>query len=274
MNTKFKKLKRLIRSNFKKHLKTMSSKLKKLRLLIRSKIKQVCADLSTLKNAFWDCKTGFLPVFLETLIKHFILLVLVYLVVIYTSAYYIFKMHDAFYHEFGYVLGFVTAALIYDLPLIIHNYILMTPVEWGAISILKESLSLYFTLHWGHALALGLLIINVLYFFIGVCKLIWTTLGKSNNVWDRSCAYLLLSLLVVIFILFLVYWLTPFFSDVYNQGWATTVVSYLWKSLNFLTRFQHRRTARANKYQQKHCYENTDMGTESHYESHASNAKV
>lgn len=52
------------------------------------------------------------------------------------------------------------------------------------------------------------------------------------------------------------------------------MVSYLWKSLNFLTRFEHRRTARANKYEQKHCYENADMGTESHYESHASNAKV
>ena len=220
-------------------LKNLRKTLSKLKALIGSKIKQLYADLRTLKNAFWNYKTGFLPVFLETLIKHFILLILVYLTIIYGSAYYIFKIHDVFYYEFSYIVTLITLRLVLKLPVIIEMCILTSPVQWGAIGILKESLNLYFTLCWDYALALGLLIFNVLYFLGSVCKQVWATLRKSNNVWDRRCAYLVLVLLIIGLLIFLISWLIPFFYDLYKQGWATTVVSYLWKSLNFGSGFQN-----------------------------------
>ena len=205
-------------------------------------------QIHTLKKAFWSFKSGFLPVFLETLIKHFILLVLVYLGIIYGSAYFIFKTHDIFqYGPSFFLIWLITLRLIYDLPSIVEMFILASAGQLSSVEVLKESLHAYFTLHWHNALALALLAANVLYFSVSVCKLIWATLSKSNSVWDRRCAYLLLSLLVMVFILFLVYCLTPFFSDVYNQGWASTIVSYLWKSLKFTTDPRCNKTNGASK---------------------------
>lgn len=99
-----------------------------------------------------------------------------------------------------------------------------------------------FTLHWYYALAFALLVANALYFCISVCTLIWATLSKSNSVWDRRCAYLLLGVLFILFILFFVYYLMPFFYHVYNKGWASTIVSYLWKSLKFTTDSQNNKS--------------------------------
>ena len=249
MKKKLKKLKRLIRSHFKKHLKTMSSRFKKLRLLIRSKIKQICADLSTLKNAFWYCKTGLLPVFLETLVKYILLLVLAYVLTIYVSAYFIFKIHGLFYHEFGYIIGFVTAALIFDFPVILHNYILMVPTGLGLPRILMEALQFYFTYHWDYALALGLICSALIYFLACVCKLVWTTLERSNNHWDRLCAYLILALLVTALLSFCIYLVMPFFQDAFRQGGWHTLISYLWKSLKGFEASNLRGEAKDTSYQ-------------------------
>lgn len=144
-------------------------------------------------------------------------------------------MHDVLYHDIGYVIGFVTPSLIFDLPIIIHHFILITRAEWAVPEILYKSVAYYFTSHWRQALALGLQCVSIMYCLFCICGLIRVTLLKKASWWDKFLALIVLTGLVMASIGFLIYVAVPFIKEAFTNGLATTVVNYLWKSLNFIT---------------------------------------